>query len=240
MRRVTTGILLGGILITAAGVLFRMGRVSEDSGATAVAGDADRANRLTKLQPRFDGPVDLLGLLDPAKDAVSGTWRIEGAALVCKPAKTYVRLQIPCAPPAEYDLEATVERKGPSEALVLGLVAGGRQFLAHFDGKLYDPKGALVSPICTTLRLLDGQSRNEALFPGPILKEIGSSTIVCSIRSTGVQVRVDGLKVLDFQGDLMRLSVPNQWKIPAPRALFLGAYDCEYRFTKLTLRPVTP
>ncbi|MGH2690166.1 MAG: hypothetical protein ACRDKW_15375, partial [Actinomycetota bacterium] len=76
--------------------------------------------------------IDLLKLVDPAKDSVQGAWRFEGTALVTGPAR-FSRLQIPYVPPAEYDLRAVVERKDGSNSIVFGLVAGGRQFCFVLD-----------------------------------------------------------------------------------------------------------
>jgi hypothetical protein len=239
MRQIVNGVLLGGVLITAVAVLFRMGHVSEDAAPRPSTGRAERAERLSRLQPSFkQGPVDLLTLIDPAKDAVSGVWLREGGALTCRRSKEYLRLQIPCVPPPEYDLEILVERRGPLESFAVGLRAGERQTVVVLDGKLFTPDGKLVAPLCSTLRLIDGQARNETLFPGPVLKESGVSRVLCSVRSTGISVSVDDLKIIDFKGELKRLSLPDPWKVSSPDALFLGAFDCEYRIQRIELRPV--
>jgi hypothetical protein len=237
MQKTLNGIFLGGALITAVAVLFRMGHPVDPVARATPPRAAQHAERLSRLQPPTDKPADLLALIDPLQDAVSGQWRLEGGALVCRPAKEYVRLQVPCAPPSAYDLELLVERRGPVEAFVIGLPVGDRQVAAHFDGKLFKPDGKLVSPVCTTLRLVDGQSHNDTLFPGPLLKDKGVSTILCSVRPSSVKVSVDGLKVLEFTGNLRRLSLPQPWSVPSQRALFIGAYDCEYRISGMTFRP---
>jgi hypothetical protein len=238
MQRVIVGVIFGGILLTVAGILVRVGRAPEPLQPEKDPGGTERAQRLADLQPRLDKPVDLLGMIDPGKDAVAGAWRSENGVLVCSRSRDYPRLQVPCVPPEEYDLQVTVERGGTPEALVLGLATPGRQFIIHLDGKLFAPNGELIAPVCSTLRKVDGQNSGASMYSGTALKDGAPSTIVCSVRRSGVEVRVDDQPILSFKGDLRRLSLPPSWKVPSDQALFLGAYDCEYRFSKIVLKPL--
>jgi hypothetical protein len=55
--------------------------------------------------------VDLLRLIDPQNDAVEGKWHFEGQTLVSPATGRWDRIRIPFAPPEEYDLVVTAERK---------------------------------------------------------------------------------------------------------------------------------
>jgi hypothetical protein len=60
-----------------------------------------------------------------------------------------------------------------------------------------------------------------------------------SVRKTGVAVTVNGATFLDWKGSPSALSLFPNWKVPDPRALFLGAFETSYRIDRLTLTPVT-
>ena len=49
----------------------------------------------------------------------------------------------------------------------------------------------------------------------------------------------DGRPVIDFRGEPSRLDLSKYWRTPREAALFLGTYDCRYRFLRLTLAPVS-
>jgi hypothetical protein len=50
---------------------------------------------------------------------------------------------------------------------------------------------------------------------------------------------VDGNLIVNWSGSPARLSLSDYWKTPNDTALFVGAYDCRYRFHRITLEPIT-
>ena len=72
-----------------------------------------------------------------------------------------------------------------------------------------------------------------------ITPNLRPSTILCSVRKTGVKVRVDGQLVIDWKGDFARLATPDVANIPDPRAMSIGCYDSVYKISKMTLIPMT-
>jgi hypothetical protein len=78
--------------------------------------------------------IDLLALVDPAKDQIVGEWaETAGVLTVARPAEVSV-LQLPYEPGPEYNLHLTVERLAGANYFAVGLVAGGRQCSVLFDG----------------------------------------------------------------------------------------------------------
>ena len=45
--------------------------------------------------------------------------------------------------------------------------------------------------------------------------------------------------MIAWKGEPSRLSLSDYWRTPCENALFLGAYDCRYRFHRLTLTPIS-
>ncbi len=50
---------------------------------------------------------------------------------------------------------------------------------------------------------------------------------------------VDGRTIVDWKGSSTELSLSKYWETPNATALFLGAYDCRFRFHRLTLEPLS-
>lgn len=197
------------------------------AAALASGGEA----RDTSGLPRPRG-IDLLALLDPAKDAVAGKWVFDGKTLV-SPALPFGRLSIPYVPPEEYDLRIVAERKGAGNSLSVGLVAGGRQCLAILDGMVPDARSGLD--------LIDGKPfyENETTHKGQLLQEGRTSAILISVRKERLRVEVDRRRVIDWKLDPARLSLWRDWKLPRADTLFLGAWNSPQRVHRLELVPVS-
>jgi predicted esterase len=176
--------------------------------------------------------IDLLEKVDPAKDAIAGTWALEGKTLI-SPSTEFARLQVPIAVPEEYDLEVVAQRSdaGKPDTLVIGLVGGGAQFMVGLDGNTGTKSG---------LDAIDGKRfvENETTRDGALLSADKPSTILVAVRKDRVTVSVDGKAVLEWKADYSRVSVRSAWAIRDGKTLFLGSTKCGYRFTKWVLQPV--
>jgi len=142
------------------------------------------------------------------------------------------RIQIPYAPPDEYDLTAVVVRTENLESVNFGLVRGATQFQA-----VVDAWGGGVSG----LSMLDGKLAvdNETVFRKSLLKNNEPGTIICSVRKDGFKMTVDGLTVVDWKGNYGRLSNDGGWSVPHSNALYFGCYSCKVTVTRLALTPVS-
>jgi len=179
---------------------------------------------------RLDATVDLLALVDPQKHALRGHWRRENEALVVGLGTSL--LQIPFAPPEEYDLSLTAEHVGGQSGIYLGTVAGGRHFQVLIDG--YLTSGGVAG-----IELLDGELalRNAAQRQGLFLPRGQPFTLTYRIRKNGLTVERDGGSIFAWQGDYARCSTRAIWSVPDPQRLALALANAEYRFTALTVSP---
>lgn len=182
--------------------------------------------------PRPRRETDLLRLIDPEKDTVEGAWKLEEGALVCAQKRPWARLQIPYIPPDEYDLTIVAERREGLEAINIGLVRGDAQFHAVVDG---------WSATMSGLSMIDKRwaNANETTARGRLLENGRPATILCSIRKDGVSMTVDGRKVFDWKGDYARLGNISPLTVPDRRALYINSFNCVYRFSRMTVTPVS-
>lgn len=184
-------------------------------------------------------PIDLLGLVDPAKCAVEGQWRRAGTALL-SPKVRFARIQIPFEPPEEYDLLVTGRRREGTDMMYLGLIGGGRHFGVALDGwRRAGTDTGSETTVCG-LQLIDGKDafNNETRRAGkPLLATDRAFAVVCAVRKNHVTVRVDGQSVVDWSPDFSRVSMQDKWSVPNPRQFAIGAFDSVFEFTAIRLVP---
>lgn len=176
--------------------------------------------------------IELLPLVDPELDGVSGTWT-KGEGSLTAPKAYGARIELPYAPPEEYDLTLIVEPLDEPNGLILGQRSGGQRCLVVLD---YRPGETPQSAI----ENIDGRNvGNVSTVTGPLFVQNRPAQVICSVRKTGITARVDGRTVIDWTGDPKQLSLGEYWETPHKETLFLGAYDCRYRVSRVTLTPVS-
>ena len=177
--------------------------------------------------------IDLLELVDVSKDKVTGDWTKDGTHLLSS--KEFgARLELPYQPPDEYELTVIAEPLDEPHGLLLGQRSGGRRFvtLVHYPVGEGEPANAVEN--------IDGKNvGNPSTVRREVLVKGRPSQIVCTVRKDSVLVTCDGHELLRWQGDSKRLSLSDYWKTPNETAMFLGAYDCRYRFSRITLTPLS-
>jgi serine/threonine protein kinase len=174
--------------------------------------------------------IDLLALIDVARDLVNGDWKRENAALV-SPKRPDARLLLPYSPGGDYELTLIAERVSGTQSLVVGLVIGGRQVALTLDGYGGETAGL------ADLDQHDAAS-NESTRRGRRLPPGQPHTIVCTVHGSRVRVTCDGQEALAWSGDAARLSNSKFWEVPDERRLYLGAQESEFKFTRVEVRPL--
>jgi predicted Ser/Thr protein kinase len=180
------------------------------------------------------GPLELLALVDPVRDGVSGVWTLRDGKLECDGSVKNSRLMIPFAPGEEYDLDLSVERIDGNESFHLGLVCGNGQVAVILDG--WPPQGGISG-----LHIADrqGADANGTGIRGRIFTNGVPSRIECSVRRGRIHVVVDGRDVVRWEGGFDRLMLAPGSEVPSRDALFLGVWESPFRFHRMRLRPVT-
>lgn len=228
-RRIVSPVLLflGLVGLVGGGVILAIVLGEQDSVERA---DADWVHTKPQKEDGAARIVDLLQSVEATRDGVGAQWGFDGTILVT-PGVAFARLHFPCEPADEYDVEVVAERMSGSESLAIGLSAGAARFVAVIDG--YGGKSGLD--------LLDGKAfiENETTYRGQLFAEGKTSTILCEVRRAGVSVTVDGKKIIDWQGDLGRLSLFPRWKDSQRGPLFIGSWTSPYRIHRVTLKTVS-
>lgn len=133
----------------------------------------------------------------------------------------------------EYRLTLIVEPLDDPHGLILGQRAGDHRFVTLFNfarGEV--PRSAIEN--------VDGNNvGNETTFAGQLFRKGQLSQVIVGVSKDRVTMSVDGRTIANWSGKPERLSLSEYWATPNRTALFLGAYDCRYRFHRITLETVS-
>jgi hypothetical protein len=177
------------------------------------------------------GYIDLLKLIDPAKDSVATTWKLD-AGVLTDGMNFRSRLQIPYQPPEEYDLTYVLATTGDGNPMLFGLVAGGVQFNVALEG--------------WGRHIISGADKKDINPPFTKALNYGAgdamgkdNTIVIAVRKKGFTFTVNGAKSVSWEGPYSKLANPADWAVPNPQALYIGAWDRPLQIRKIALTPVS-
>jgi hypothetical protein len=184
------------------------------------------------LEPLPEQEVDLLKIVDPTTCWKAGEWVAVNGELL-SPKRYGARIEIPYSPPEQYRMLLIVEPLDEPDGLLLGLRLGDKRFATLFH---YTPQEEARSAI----ENVDGRNvGNETTFTGNVFRKDRLSQVLVTVTNRRISATVDGRTILDWQGTPDQLSLSDYWRTPNPEALFLGAYDCRYRFHRISLEPIT-
>lgn len=181
-----------------------------------------------------DAVVDLLALIDVARDALDPGVRKEGRVLRTPEWKnTSTRVLIPYREiPTEYDLRLVAERKGNERfGLNLGFLMGGRQAVLDMDGSR-PPKWCISQIDGKTM-----QTGNVTTVEGKRLHLDQKVTVELRVRKDGVTALCDGETVIAWKGRPEQLTLWNGLQIPDSQVLFFYS-QAEFIVHELSLHPV--
>jgi serine/threonine protein kinase len=174
--------------------------------------------------------INLLRKIDLKSDGHQGRWSYSGKRLIGEVDETGpCRIDIAMQPEGEYILRVALRRKRAEDAVVFGLTSEHGLFTV-----VIDERGGTSG-----LSLIDGQPvtdiRNPSRFQGAVIPLDCNTKIICTVRKNGVHVLCNGFAIIDWCGDLERLSLPPFWKPKEEVGLFLGfqSGSIEYQSVEL-------
>ncbi|HEX7377484.1 MAG TPA: family 16 glycoside hydrolase, partial [Pirellulales bacterium] len=172
--------------------------------------------------------VDLLRLIDPIRDARQGKWQFINGRLLCR-ASSYAQIEAAFDPPEEYALTAIAQPMFAGDPFFLGLPVGKSEVLVMLNAG----QGAGLS-------LIDGRAAadNETTRPGPFLLPGQSNVVECKVRKNRVQVTCNGVMAVNWTGDAARLSLPEPWKLPSKRRVFVGGQNAWVHVAQVLISPL--
>jgi hypothetical protein len=125
----------------------------------------------------------------------------------------------------------SVERIEGTDQFGIGIIVGERQTMLSIDG--YNSK-------FTGIHNLDGKpaNENESTKAGTFLPLNKRTQIECRVADEEILLDIEGTRVIDWRGDVSRLSLSPDWPIPHADWLFLSSHDSSFDVNSFTLEPL--
>ncbi|MCX6910597.1 MAG: ThuA domain-containing protein [Verrucomicrobia bacterium] len=210
-----------------------LGNIQPTTKPVAATAQPMAKPRQRPVVPAGASVINLLSLTDPQKDAVVGDWKLTSDGLVLEKPKLAGVLDLPYAPPEEYDFEIEFTPTGTGMNVNQFLSAGGRAFawkvarkeqfavIELLDGKYYDQRKEGVSE--KTLTLEPGRRYTSKV----------------EVRRGSLRALVNGEEYLRWSGDFNRLSLEPLWKLHDDRHLGVGSGRRGVIFHRIEVREVS-
>ena len=194
--------------------------------------DLATADTDTQAASNSIGPSrSLLKELDLDSCWKTGGWMRERGVLT-SPKAFGTRLELGIVPPARYRLVAIVEPLDTPNGLILGQRVGNSRFVSLFH---YATGGKCLSAI----ENVDGQNvGNKTTYEGNLFRQHQLSQVIVTVTENKIGMAVDGRTIVEWEGTPSQLSLSDYWQTPQADSLFIGSYDCRYRFHRLSLEPL--
>ncbi|HEY3319625.1 MAG TPA: hypothetical protein VGP72_04025 [Planctomycetota bacterium] len=176
--------------------------------------------------------VDLMPLIDPSKDSIYGTWKLEGGELKAT-GDNAMRIEIAYEPPEEYDFLMTFTRLTGFEDV--------NQFLAK-DGHAFFWSMAPGKNCCCgfdTYRNTDAERNPSSFKSSPALDNNRKYTSLVQVRKHTVRGFLDGKLICEMLVNYKDFGIREAWKMRRNNALGVGCYKSHTTFHSLLLREVT-
>lgn len=179
--------------------------------------------------------VDLLALIDPARDSLAGTWERDGKSIRTLADVMRSKLVVPIEPPTDYKLTLKVAREpggfSNDDAFLMTLPTAGEKAIVAFDGWGKTASGCAI----------DGPDfyappiswRGTAIEDGP------AQELTCIVRGTGIKVLKGEQTILDWTGSPQRFFFDSQFRTPGNK-IGLISWNSRFRIEKLELEPLPP
>ncbi len=179
---------------------------------------------------RWANAINLLALIDPKKDAISGRWNVTDGELqtVGKRAED-VRLEIPYTPPDEYDFRIIFTRRDGDDNVKQILTHGGRNF-AWTMGAYVNTRAAF--------ELINGAGAhaNPSTVEKPgILQNDKQHTSIVQVRNESVKAYLDGELLAEWKTDYSDLGLREHQRLRDQKLLGISTYNSVTVFHRIEI-----
>jgi hypothetical protein len=175
--------------------------------------------------------VDLMPMINPAQDAITGTWERVGSGVECVRVGQLSRLRINYQPPEEYNLHAVFTRLHDEINVMLLLWRNNRRIALALGG---DWNHRIMFEQASSQENEDKLSSTrvpKVLFNGR------KYDVMVYVRKKRLAVSLNGKLIIDSPADDSMLNEASQWDI-GPNVLGVGSY-CDVLFSKLQIEELS-
>jgi hypothetical protein len=170
-------------------------------------------------------------------------WTISRGYIHVVSSAEYARIQSPVNPAGEYQTVLRVRRMSSSSQsragiFVVGLPHPRSQFLVVLDHPIPGRGMASFLTLGGLKRPEDNPTLKVQSGPTQLLQLGREQTLHCSVSMNEIKVTLDGQPLMEYRGDMSKLSVPREWAVPDARSLFLGSHQGSFSIAAWLLGPL--
>ncbi len=175
------------------------------------------------------GLVDLMKLIDPTKDTISGNWKFENNKLVSDNTAG-ARIQISYQPPEEYDYQIVFTRLEGKETVMQILNKSGRSFSWIMGG--------WNNSVCgfETVKGRDSNDNPTTVKSG--IENGKTYTSLLQVRNEGIKAFLDGKLISEWK-EFNDMKLGSFWKLRDENALGLGTWLSPTQFHKIEVKEIS-
>lgn len=164
--------------------------------------------------------IDLLKLIDPARDTIKGNWRLENGTLLCATQGLVPKIHMPYLPPEEYDVKVVFSQPSIRNDLCILAPKKGRTVAFVFGGE----PGRMGVLTDDANQRMGGTSRTVKTIRNSFAAN-RRYTALLQVRNAGVAAFIDGVEIIRYPTDYSDVK-PDSWRsIPDPQRLAIGTDD---------------
>jgi serine/threonine-protein kinase len=185
----------------------------------------------------WQNAINLLPLVNPKDDATEGTWVLTSEGLKLETPPKGASLELPYAPPEEYDFEIEFTPAATRKIVNQFLSADGRSFVWKLGRGLEHDRGAF--------EVLDGAyfEKREDATEGVAAKrqpiESGQRyTSRVEVRRGSLRALVNGEEIVKWSGNFSRLSWDSLYRQRDGRLIGVGSWNCGVVFHRIEVREI--
>jgi hypothetical protein len=177
-------------------------------------------------------PVNLLALVDPARDAVSGAWTLDAGGLVSDRAAS-ARIEIPYRPPEEYDFRAVFTRRAGNDAVTQVCSHSGKSFAWVMGLRNNQAAGFEL------IGWLRADNNRTTVRSEEFLRTGVRHESVVQVRRDGFRAYLDGKLMAEWKTGYRDLRTFDHWKLRDDALLGLASWDSATIFHQVEILEVT-
>jgi WD40 repeat protein len=177
--------------------------------------------------------INLLPLIDPRRNVISGTWEIQEAGRLDSDRSPFARVEIPFHVPEEYDFRLVFTRRSGAGGVSVILSRAGRQFRCEIGGEA-NTRCAFENLKASQILEYPTMAQQPVLLRNDV-----TYTLLLQVRADGVKASLNDKPLLDWKTDFADIGLNPRWKLRNTLRLGIGSHESETQFHRLELLEIT-
>jgi len=193
---------------------------------------AARAQPVLADAAQWNKAVDLMPLIDPERDAVSGQWERNAEGALVSDARSLSRLEIPYKPPEEYDYKMVFTRNNGWDTIAQCFSNGSKSLIWGM---------AMWGNELNMFRCVSGfeGTNPTTVWAKEFIQNGRRYECVVQVRKQRYAAFIDGKLISHWDRGYAGAHVSKEWRLPTPGLLGIASSNSQTTFHSLQLLEIS-